>query len=320
MATETPDQSDSLGLVQRLQLLASPKRIAAGYLLAIAVAELLTTYVDPALGLISHSSIMVTILLLAGFTNDRPVHQLLAGLVIAPLIRLLSLSMPLTSFPYMTWHIIISIPLFATVYVLMRVLNYTPRMVGFNLCHLGIQLSVATSGILFGVIEYLILRPEPLFPSLDWSQLVLPILFLFIGTGLMEELVFRGLLQQIAEDALGKWSALLYVTAIFAVLHIGWQSVIDLVFVFVAGGFWGWIFMKTRSIVGITIAHGLTNTLLFLVLPVLFQSETASTDLTTLNWGQIGLIVGFLVYLIAIVTLYLGRNIRAHIRPQKDPN
>jgi membrane protease YdiL (CAAX protease family) len=39
-------------------------------------------------------------------------------------------------------------------------------------------------------------------------------------------------------------------------------------FVFVASLFLGWAYEKTGSLLGITLAHGLTNILLFIVLPL----------------------------------------------------
>ena len=41
----------------------------------------------------------------------------------------------------------------------------------------------------------------------------------------------------------------------------------DLVFVFAVAIIYGAIFYKTRSIVGITLNHGLSNTMLFIVMP-----------------------------------------------------
>jgi membrane protease YdiL (CAAX protease family) len=101
---------------------------------------------------------------------------------------------------------------------------------------------------------------------LEWAEVWLPALILMACTGFGEELVFRGLLQQVASDALGRWAGP-YVAVLFAVLHVGYLSFADVVFVFAIALFFGWAADRSRSIVGVTVAHGLINIALFLVVP-----------------------------------------------------
>jgi membrane protease YdiL (CAAX protease family) len=53
------------------------------------------------------------------------------------------------------------------------------------------------------------------------------------------------------------------------VLHFGYHSLLDVVFVFAVAVFFGWVLLRTRSIVGVTLSHGLTKIRLFLVFPLL---------------------------------------------------
>ena len=85
----------------------------------------------------------------------------------------------------------------------------------------------------------------------------------------VEGFVFRGVLQHTALEAFG-WRGIVYVSLLFAVLHMGFLSWIDLVFVFVVALFFGWIVKKTGSLLGVTLAHGITNTILFVVAPTFF--------------------------------------------------
>jgi NADH-quinone oxidoreductase subunit N len=59
------------------------------------------------------------------------------------------------------------------------------------------------------------------------------------------------------------------VALIFAALHIGYRSVVDVLFVLGVALFLGWVVYRTGSLLGATIAHGLTNIVLFLVMPFL---------------------------------------------------
>jgi len=90
-----------------------------------------------------------------------------------------------------------------------------------------------------------------------------------IFTGFLEEFIFRGMMQQATIQTMGRLG-LIYTSAVFAVLHIGYQSILDVIFVFVVGWFFALIVQKTHSIWGVTLAHGLTNISLFLIFPFIF--------------------------------------------------
>jgi hypothetical protein len=120
----------------------------------------------------------------------------------------------------------------------------------------------------------------------NWRDLILAALSLAIFTGFMEEIIFRGLLQSMAGLALGRWG-LLYVALLFGALHIGYLSVADVVFVTAVGVAFGLVVRWSGSILGVTLAHGLTNITLFLVMPTL--TRAAPSAASTLTWLVIGL-------------------------------
>ena len=73
-------------------------------------------------------------------------------------------------------------------------------------------------------------------------------------------------MQSTAWATMGK-RAIIYISVMFAVLHTGYKSAIDVTFVFGVGIFFSWIVFRTSSILGVTLAHGIANSLLFLVMP-----------------------------------------------------
>ena len=262
---------DGAGLTRRLRTLYLEWAtiwtfIALAYLAAIAVAEILTTFAPPRVGLVAHSAVLLVGLIHAARVEGKKEQAFLVALAFAPLIRILSLSLPLADLPLLYWYPITSIPLFAAVLIAAPTLGYKWPDLGLNLRRWGLQLVIGLSGIAFGVFEYWILEPEPLVPALEWTSLVWPALILLISTGLLEEMIFRGLLQRAAIDVLGVWG-IGYVAILFAVLHTGYQSLLDVRFVAAVGLFFGWIVFRTRSLLGVTLAHGLTNIILFLVMP-----------------------------------------------------
>ncbi|HSQ71917.1 MAG TPA: CPBP family glutamic-type intramembrane protease, partial [Rubrivivax sp.] len=247
----------------------------AGYMLAITLAELATTFFSPHLGLVIHGGLLVMMLLHASFWADASERNFLLALGLAPLIRLMSLSMPLLQFDFMYWYMVIGIPLLISTVVVYRLGGYRPGQVGLALGkNLPLQLGIALGGVGLGYLEYLILRPEPLVASLSLESIWLPALILLVFTGFLEELIFRGLMQRASADTLkklGPW----YISLLFAVLHIGYKSWIDLAFVFVVGYVFSLVAERTRSIWGVTLAHGLTNISLFLIFPFIIAAPLA---------------------------------------------
>ena len=53
------------------------------------------------------------------------------------------------------------------------------------------------------------------------------------------------------------FAVICYVALLFAVLHIGYLSLIDVGFVFIVGLLFGWLANMTGSLVGVIIAHGI---------------------------------------------------------------
>jgi uncharacterized protein len=274
MATQSVEFSN----IDRLQaFFASPVRLAVTYVSAITIAELVTTFVHPALGASVHALVLIALLIHAASLSDHVGYPILVALLIAPLIRLLSLALPLFLVDQKYWYLIVSVPLFVACFFCMRLLRFSLSEVGFNLKHLPYQLITAFMGIGFGYIEFSILRPEPLVKDVTAINLLIACFSLFIGTGLLEELAFRGIMQRAAEKSLGIKGSLLFSAIVFTVLHIGWQSVIDLAFVFAAGIWWGYVFYRTRSLVGIILAHTFTNIMLFILLPLALPNDLRPT-------------------------------------------
>jgi membrane protease YdiL (CAAX protease family) len=122
------------------------------------------------------------------------------------------------------------------------------------------------TGVIFGLAEFYILRPEPLAGAFIWGKVIIPAVILFIGTGFAEEFIFRGVMQRAAGEALGGWGWV-FIALVFTALHIGYLSIADLGLVFGVGLFFGLVAQKTGSILGTTISHGITNIVLYLVAP-----------------------------------------------------
>ncbi len=255
-----------------------PMVVATGYLAWLTVAEIVSAVSEPRVGLLLHALLLVALLYHSSRSLDDPLHKLMLALAFAPLIRLLSYAMPLAALPKIYWYAATSLPLFAAAAVTAPSLGYSRRALGLQIGQVPVQLLVALSGFVFGYIEYQILAPAPLAAALTWKDILLPAVILLWGTGFFEELLFRGILQCAAVETLGRYGVA-FGAVVFAVLHIGYKSLVDVVFVMAVGFFFGWIVARTRSLLGVTLAHGLTNIMLFLVMP--FVAVTAPAPVLT---------------------------------------
>jgi hypothetical protein len=244
-----------------------PLLIALSYLALLTLAEVLTVLVAAQAGVLLHLCILFLLLLHTASTWERPLHRMLMALAFVPLIRVISMSLPLAGFPLLYWYLITSVPLSVAAVVVMRLLGMGRRDLGLHWRAWPVQLVVGLSGMALGYVEYLILHPEPLVDEFSLAQIWLPALILLVSTGYLEELIFRRLMQRTAVEHLGRWLGVLYVAIFFAMLHIGYQSLADVLFVLVVALAFGLVVHFTDSLIGVTLAHGLTNISLFLVVP-----------------------------------------------------
>jgi len=237
------------------------------YLLALITAESTILFHNISFGLSLEAVILFALLIHSSLTKSTNLSILLRSMMALPIIRIIGLSIPLLQIPTLYWFPIIAIPLFATSYTIIKSQGLNRRNVGLIWGNLPLQLLIASTGVLLGCIEYTILQPKPLIATLNLETLLISSIILIISTGFAEELLFRGILQKNSQNVLGPLYGLLYTALLFTALHIGWNSIPDLIFVFAVGLFYGIVFYKTKSIIGTTLSHGISNTFLFLIVP-----------------------------------------------------
>ena len=248
--------------------------ICAAYLLLVTCAEVLTIY-NPKAGIALHAVILFALLLHSGMESDKDknLSTFLMALVLAPLIRILSLSMPSVHFSKISAFLLISIPVFVAIFTCMWVQGLRAKDIGLYLPKLKrtpIEAGVILLAIPIGIVEYLILKPAPL-PGLGpgAANFIAASLIFIACTGFLEELAFRGLLQYNAIKLMNKWWGIVFVSTIFGVLHVGNLALLDCVLAFSVGFIYSVVREKTGSIYGISISHGVINIILFLIAPTI---------------------------------------------------
>jgi membrane protease YdiL (CAAX protease family) len=240
------------------------------YLVCISIAESITTLVDPQLGMALHGLVLVALLIHGSSIHRGVLRRFLILLSIAPLIRILSLSLPLQKIglPLVYWYLVIGLLLFLAAFIAGQITDLQGNRIGWSWRAWPVQAAVGLIGFGLGYIEYLILKPGPLAAYKTWVDIVIAALILLIFTGVLEEYIFRGLMQSASMQLMGRFG-LLYVAVLFAVLHLGYHSFLDVVFVLCVGLFFGWWVWKTHSLLGVSLAHGIANISLYVFFPVL---------------------------------------------------
>jgi len=255
------------------------------YLVALALSEFVTVLIDTRWGVVGHAVILAALVAQAGInafqaglatdpphrSTERLRANFLIALALVPLIRIVSMAMPLTEFPEWSWYGLIAFPLLAASWAAARACGYSRQDLGLNLerrpLALLVTILIGASGVGLGYVEYWILHPESLVDDFTPARVLAASIVLFVGTGFTEEVIFRGLLQVAGGELFGYLAGIIYASALFSVLHIGHRSALNVGYVFLVALGFGAIARYTRSLVGVTIAHGVTNICLLVLFP-----------------------------------------------------
>ena len=132
------------------------------YLLIFVYIEYITYYISPSIGLIFNFIILFVLIVNISVVPVESSQKFLVALGLIPLIRIVSLVVPVAEIPQVYWYFIIIIPISVGIIGITRYLNYSFYDIGLNLRKLFIQLFIALVGIGLGIVDYIILKPESL--------------------------------------------------------------------------------------------------------------------------------------------------------------
>ena len=124
-------------------------------------------------------------------------------------------------------------------------------------------------GVGLGLIEYAILANNPLIPNASALELIRLSIVMIFFVALVEELLFRVLLQPQLIDRFGAVVGILITSVLFGALHATYGNVYELLFTTGAGVVFGVAFYKTKNLPFVVTMHAVDDILLFGVLPLL---------------------------------------------------
>jgi uncharacterized protein len=234
--------------------------------IALGIAEIISHYINPLGGITVYFAILFGLIFLIYITPDVTYKNFWVALGLVPLVKIISMAMPvMLEISMIIWYVAVSIPILIGIIAVTRHLKYSVGEIGLTLNKLPFQFLIMLTGIGLAYIDYLILKPVAWTNELTLESILFPAIIILIFTGLVEEFIYRGILQKTTEF-LGIYGWL-FIAAIYAILQISQGSTLHCAFVFMVGLGFSWIVNKTGSIVGIGLCHGLLNVCLFLVWP-----------------------------------------------------
>ncbi|UGV40042.1 CPBP family intramembrane metalloprotease [Methanococcoides orientis] len=215
-----------------------------------------------------HLILLIFLTLSTMVFEDRNRKHILRAFILLSLLRILNLSMPVFFEMTLYSYAFIYAPLIISTYVVVKdqELSYSDIGITRNIRYYELPVALIAS-VVIAVGEFFIIKPGYLIPDLSvFNLLKLSIIMIFF-VGLVEELVFRSILQTKLEEMIGKYQGLILASILFGFMHSGYGTFHEIAFTAFAGFIMGGIYIIRRDLLLVTIVHGFVNILLFGILP-----------------------------------------------------
>jgi len=215
-------------------------------------------------GMMVHALTLILIILLSIYIDNK----IYPALILLPLFRLLNVAMPVFFHLTVYSYSLVYAPMFIPIYFLLKQGTISPSQAGLTTKGFWFYLPLAVAvGFALGWGEQNILQSGTLIPDSGFRNVMILSLTMIVFVGFVEEFIFRSALQTVMETRLGSVAGLLITSIIFGFMHSGYHLPLEIAYVSFAGVVFGLMFWLTRSLLVISLAHGITNISLFLVAP-----------------------------------------------------
>jgi uncharacterized protein len=231
----------------------------------ILLAELLIFLGKPNAAMPIHALNLIFLILSSIFINNR----IYPALMLMPLFRLLNVAMPVFFNLTLYSYSMVYAPMFIPIYFLVKDGFVGRSEAGITFKGFWYYFPLAISvGLALGWGEYNVIHPQLLTPGANVKDVFILAVTMIFFVGVVEEFIFRSSLQTVLEERLGSIAGLLLASVIFGFMHSGYRMPLELLYVSFAGVIFGLLFWLTRSLPIISLAHGVTNISLFLIVPM----------------------------------------------------
>lgn len=236
--------------------------------LCIALAELLIFFGKLSIAVWMHIGTLIALSLSNIWIKDPEVQKTYQALMLLPVLRLINLSMPVFFETTLYTFIFVYGSLAVPVAIVIIHQRYSLEQIGISMKNIVPYMILSIPLSLFlGFGEYLTIKAGYLIPDLTFENLLKLTFIMVFFVGLIEELIFRSILQTRLEQVLSTEESLLITTLLFGLMHSGYGTFYEILYTGFVGLIMGLAFYKTKSLPFITVLHGFINVSLFGIIP-----------------------------------------------------
>jgi len=215
-----------------------------------------------------HIGVLIALSLSDIIIKDLKVYRIYQALMLLPILRLVNLSMPVFFNTTLYTFVFVYAPLLIPLAIIVINQRSSFEHMGITAKNLlAYTILSIPLGFLLGLGEYFTIHPGYLIQDLSIGNLLKLTFIMVFLVGLVEELIFRSILQTRLEDALSVKEAVLIAGLLFGLMHSGYGTFYEVLYTGFVGLFMGFAFYKTRSLPFVAILHGVVNVFLFGFLP-----------------------------------------------------
>jgi membrane protease YdiL (CAAX protease family) len=220
-----------------------------GYVAAIAGVEAVAAFGSPVTAAALHGVLLAILLGHYLWTGERAI----AALSLVPLLRISGLA--LASSHLTATYVLAGLPVLAGIILAAHALD-VPGVLAVWQIRRRSQWHVALATLVIARVAAALLSVPPVSSGGSAAELLAAAAAVFVFAGVLEELLFRGVIQATLEPVARGWSVVLADT-LFAATYLGSGSPAYAVFMALFGLACGWWVRRTGSVAGAAVAHGL---------------------------------------------------------------
>ena len=204
------------------------------------------------------------------FIENEEIQKTYQALILLPILRLVDFSMPFF-YEEKLYNLIFIYGLLAIpvgIAAANQGFSRTQLEITFKKIVVYVPLAIIM-GLLLGVGEYIIVGENPLIENPWIFNLLSLTLIMVFFVSLVEEIIFRSILQNRLEIVLGSRKALIITSILFGLMHSGYGNIYEILYISLVGALLGYLYYGTRSLLLVTLIHGFMNVFFFGIIPFL---------------------------------------------------
>ncbi len=253
----------------------SPDRILA-YCVAIAAVELQTVWLQPKTGTLYHGFLVMILLHHYLLAKDDPNRNKILLLAAIPLLRMLSMAMPVGLIQPLYRYPMVGIPVLVSVGIILKETNVPWSQIGLQWPQIRKSeqiwenVLIAMSGLPLGLMGYYFADPIPLLTTFSLGAVIASTLVIIFYVAILEEVVFRGMVLTTLQNTFGQMGILI-ATVLYTLMFASYQSFEGIILMGFSSLLYSWHVLESRSVLAATISHTLMIVGMLVVWPIVFN-------------------------------------------------